>query len=573
MKIMHLLAGCAALSLLSACGGGSGGVASTPTPTPTATPTNVSFDDLKYNQSFTNDADGLAATWDLTTNTGIDGSAKSSALTVSYDAKTKGYTVSVASRSQTFTPADITSQDDYVVSYKTTGTTGSDYLTLLGKPSSGNAETQYVRMGFWQHNAVSNNQQSVDYETFAYGFPTAAAAVPRTGSAAYAIDTFGVVTAPGQQPRSFQGAGQFNVDFAQGIYSTDTYLTETELVSGAGTSGGGIELNSQGQLSSSDGTFSGNVLYGGWFGSAAGTLNGRFYGPNGEELGASFYGSNTAGMAVVGSLVGQQDSGLTPANMSLLNMTQPQLFYTQFGNNMVGQLNWQNSETFTASPPSSDLYGGQFTINDKVASSDPNFTTYQKTFTGSYDTQDVTLSLYRPGPQNTELALTYASFGHWSTSVPFGVGRSPVDEYFAYGFRTPNNLLSAKTGSAHYDGVVYATGRNIAADTTYDITGTSAFDVNFTAQSFAGSLAMAGVAQGSGAKVDFGSYAFNGNVTAYSSSMTGDIMSGTDAIGHVDAQFYGPDGQELAGTFNVNVPAGAAGAGTGIQGAMAAIRH
>ncbi len=140
--------------------------------------------------------------------------------------------------------------------------------------------------------------------------------------------------------------------------------------------------------------------------------------------------SNASGLVVTGSFTGLRDNTAQPANLTLTNMTQQQLFYTQFGYNSVGQLNWQNAETFTFGTPTSDLNSGQFTINDKVAGGDPNFTTYRKTLAGTFDTQDVTLRLYKPGPANTELALSYATFGQWSTVIHSGMNSSPVDLFF-----------------------------------------------------------------------------------------------------------------------------------------------
>jgi hypothetical protein len=114
-------------------------------------------------------------------------------------------------------------------------------------------------------------------------------------------------------------------------------------------------------------------------------------------------------MTVAGGFTGQRDATVQAQNLTLINLTSSQHFYVQYLNNLVGGLNQQNAETLSFGPPTSDLYGGQFTINDKVAGSDLNFMEYRKTFSSSYDTQDVTLKLYKPGGGNSELALR-ASF-------------------------------------------------------------------------------------------------------------------------------------------------------------------
>lgn len=558
--------------LLGACGGSSGGIEGPPPPPPPP-PTNTTLTDLKYSQSFANDAASTKVAVDLTTKTGVSGTARQESLTISYDAAAKGYTVTVDGRSQSFGQADIQVSNAGEAIYQKTDGANRDYLTLVKIPYSGTTPTQYVGLGYWQRNVTAADRLNIDYATFTYGLPTAATAVPRTGTAGYSVDAFGVVSTPGQEPRTFDGRGAFSVDFGAGVFSTQAYLTEATLVTGNGVSGGGIELTAAGHLSASDGRFSGNVLYEGWFGFAGGQLSGRFYGPDAEELGASFAGGNAGGMAFTGSFTGQRDGTVRPENLTLTNLTQPQLFYTQFGYGLVGQLNRQDAETFTYGTPTSDLYGGQFTINDKIASADPNFTAYRKSFTGSSGSQDVALKLYKPGPGNTELALTYASFGHWSTSVPFGTGQSPVNQYFAYGLETPARLLSARTGTGRYTGVVYGTGSNFQAGTLYAVKGTSRFDVDFTAQSYSGALTMAGTSTTGGAGVDFGSFDFAGKFSPYVAGTTVSLMRGGQGVGQMDTRFFGPDGEEIAGPFSLNVPQGSAGAGISISGVTAAKRQ
>lgn len=573
-RIVLPLSGIVALSLGACSGGGAGagGVAGTPTPTASPSPTsNTTLADLRVSQSFPNDANGMKLALDLTTKTGISGTQRPNALSVSYDAASRSYTVTADGRTQSFGQSEIQTNTNSETIYTRASGSDRDYLTLVKVPYTGTTATRYVGLAYWQHNVVASTQQDMDFYIFTYGLATAAAAIPRTGTAAFSTDMFGAVSTPGQEPRSFSGRGDFNVDFGAGVFATHSYLGERTLVTNQGVSGGSIEFTGSGQLSSTDGSFSGNALYKGWFGAAAGALNGRFYGPGAEELGASFSGSNAAGMTVVGGFTGQRDTSLTPANLTLANMTKPQLFYAQFGNGLVGQLNWQNSETFTFSPPTSDLYGGQFTVSDKVASTNPNFTTYRKSFSSSYDTQNVTLELYKPGSGNTELALSYATFAHWSTSVPFGTGRSPVDLYAAYGLETPNGLLAAKTGTGHYAGVVYGTGSQLSTGGRWDVKGSSIFDVNFGAQNYTGSLSMAGTSTTGGANVDFGSFAVAGRLTM--TGVTGTLTRGGSEVGAISPRFFGPDGQEIAAPFNINVPAGGPGAGIAIMGATVAKRQ
>ena len=540
--------------LVSGCGGGGSsggdGVASTPPP-PMAV--NSTLSDLKHSQTFTNDATENKMVIDRVTGTSISNQAGSKDLSVRYDAANKSYTVITGGREVRFDEADKTASDNYDTQYTKSEAGGRDYLTLVKTPYSGTAPTKYVGLGYLQRTAINGDRQSLDFTPFTYGLPTAASAVPKTGTAAFRIDVFGAVSAPGSEPRAFQGPGSFSVDFSSSVFSAQSYLQEFELLSGDSVLGGGIELTASGKLSST-GAFYGNALYQGWFGSAGGTLNGRFYGPTAEEIGASFWANSGNGISVAGAFTGQRDSSLTPANLTLTNLTRPQLFFAQYGNGLVGQLNYQNSETFSLSPPTSDLYGGQFTSADKVASADPNFVRYRKTFSSAYDSQEVVLDLYRPGNANSQLKLTYASFGHWSTTVPYGTGRQPVDLYFAYGLETPARLLSGRTGSGRYQGVVYGTGSTGSEGLRYSVEGTALFNVDFSAQSLNGALTMTGKPLGSGSNIDFGAFDFAGRLAAFTSDSAFGLNRAGVAVGRITTRFFGPDGEEIAGPFSVNVP-------------------
>jgi hypothetical protein len=293
--------------------------------------------------------------FDLTSQTGLSGQIRPNSLTVNYDAGTKSYSVSADGRSQSFAPDNIQSSASGETIYHKTGSANRSYLTVATTPYTNSKPNQYVGLAFWQENAVSGTRQDMDFYIFTYGLSTSAAAMPRSGTAGFRTDTFGVVSAPGQEPRSFQGQGDFSVDFAAGVFATHSYLNETTLVTGQGVSGGGIEFTGAGHLSSSSGTFSGNALYEGWFGSAGGPLAGRFYGPNGDELGGAFSGANGNGMTVTGAFTGQRDATAHPQNLTLTNLTSSQQFYVQYLNNLVGGLNQQNSETFSFGPPTSDF--------------------------------------------------------------------------------------------------------------------------------------------------------------------------------------------------------------------------
>jgi hypothetical protein len=318
---------------------------------------------------------------------------------------------------------------------------------------------------------------------------------------------------------------------------------------------------------SSGATFSGNAVVGSVFGQGSGPIAGRFYGPSAQEVGATFSATNGSGLAAVGSFVGQRDRTATPVQQTLLDPTYPQTFSTDYGWNSIGSLQWLDAETFDFGAPISDMGDGRFTIDDKVASADPNFTAYRKhTPDEGYGEEDVELRMYKPGGGNTELPLTYASFGHWAGTR----AGSTQNSYFAYGYPTGQNLLAAKTGSAHYEGVAYGSGLRSDGLASYDVKGSSVFDVDFGNARFTAAITLAGSERATGRSVDFGRVDLTGTEDARTAALV--AAAGEGGGGDLSARFYGPDGEELAGTFYLIVPAADAGKDVGLQGAVAAVR-
>lgn len=559
--------------LLQACSGGgggtstigSGGSGSLPAP-PVAT--NTSIADLKVSQSFASDAATDTIVLDLPSGNGVRMAASNGTLAIAYDADTRAYSLAYADRSQRFAPADVSKETTNDVVYRKTIEGSPDYLTLVKAGYSNLPATSYVRLGYWQRNTVSNGQQFSDFVVFAYGLASAAGALPRTGTAAYQIDTFGVVGRPGSQPRVIEGNGVFSLDLDQGLFAARSSLLEGELVSGAIGSGGLIEMRAAGTLSSTDGTFSGTVAYGSGLGTATGALTGRFYGPKGEELGAAFW-ANGGGLSVNGGFTGIRTPGLAFENFTLTNLVGEQAFYTRYGGRS-GSLLWQGTDSFTASPGLSDMLGGAFSAADKIASANPNLTTYRKTFTSGSDTQQVTLSLYKPGPANTELALTYASFGNWVATPDLSTHGGPIDEYFVYGFSTPPNALSSRTGTAEYQGVVYGRAKTFNTGDLYTVGGTSRFSVDFGALRMSGSLDLVGKASGGGPDANFGNFAFAAPVSSYQANAEATFQRNGLPIGGLVATFYGPTASEIGATFAMTVPATGTRGETYVTGATVA---
>lgn len=548
---------------------------------PLPQPTNTNIANLIVDQTFNGPAATSDSVFNLVSGTTVNSTGSAGNLSISYNAAAKSYTINLPNRSQTFSPADISATATGETRYQKAGAAGTDRLTLITTPYSSTVSNRYVGMGFWQNSSVEAGLQNNQFATFVYGLNTPAAGMPRTGRASFGIDVFALTTVPGYEPSRMQGLGRFDVDFMAGVFSTQTYLEETGLITGAGVVGGGIELNGAGLLSSSDPTFSGNVTVGSRNASLTGSLSGRFYGPGAEELGASFSASNSDGATVVGSFTGQRADN--PAvNLTLTNMVTPQLFYAQgmglfmdkvdgrdgssmWTYRMIGQLQDRTSGNLSFGPGLSNMAGGDFTTTSIVSGGDPNFTVYKKAFGG----RDVELQLYKVGPSNTELALTYASLGRWSSAERMGVTTTQQYHHFVYGLETPRNLLTTRTGSARYEGVVYGAAGNGASGAHYDVRGASSFDVDFSRQSLSGALTLNG-RNDSGA-VDFGRYDFAGSLS--SNFGTAAITRDGATVGDIVTRFYGPTGEEIGGDFILRVPENIQSGGTIITGATVARRR
>ncbi|MFM6829134.1 MAG: hypothetical protein ACKOVA_02180 [Novosphingobium sp.] len=471
-----------------------------PPPSPPPTPANTLISDLKSSQAFPTQAGTTTTTFDLTKKTALSGQAAIAPATISYNAASNSYTVAVTGFTGQFSPTDrLPDRFSGEAQYRVSTGNGSNYLTLLTTPYMHSTPNKYVGLGYLQQNTITGDRQDTKFSTFAYGLDTPSGAVPRTGKATFAIDVFGLETIANIEPRIFQGLGRFDVDFAAGQFSTTTNLTNTGLITGQGVAGGGIELTGGGNLSASDGSFSGNVVYGSSGQRLSGSLNGRFYGPAADEVGATFAGSGANGSSFNGSFTGQRDSlTFSPVSISFASLIAQQRFVgdattlivrrpkpgasttlqvldspSQLGTaSSVAQIQYAPGDQISFGTPSSDMPSGTYTPAMIVAG-DANFVTYQQDIVG----QTTRLALYKTGSANTEVALTYASFGTYQTTATSDPLQTTANRvFFAYGFRTPFDALGNRTGTASYSGVAYGA----AADATgavSDVVGTPQFAV------------------------------------------------------------------------------------------------
>jgi hypothetical protein len=586
---------------LAACGsGGGGGIASTPTPTPSPTPTNSSISNLVTSQVFGTTGASETTSFDKTQGAVINGSGSPSTISVSYDANTKSYTVSTTGRNQTFGPSDVqTGSLPGETKYIKTSSAGNDYLTLVTTPYTSTAPNTYVGMGYWQRNNSSGTTQNTTFDSFVYGFDTPASATPTTGSASYGINAFGLVTTPGKEPKAFSGSGTFDVDFLRGVFQTQAYVGESSLTSDSYSSGGTLLLQGAGHLSSGNG-YSGNISYSGLDGIEAGTINGKFFGPAAQELGASFTADNANGAVATGSITGQVTTGAPPVTLTVDNIVSNTTFTEHFSEFTTGtdtsltppfrgSIGYNEEEKGTlvgnkdgsvvVTLANSTSASTTFTSANLSPSQRANFTSYDAIVpTGPLEVSGpVHLDLYKPGAANTELALTYTGFGIWTRPYVNGTYSQVRKDFLVYGLETPNWLLSRRTGSATYTGVVY--GATTTADgTLQDVGGSSRFDVNFGAQSYTGSLDLTAQAPGVAAATSLGTWTFGDKLVSGQMAETALLKGGVAGVAplpynSITPRFYGPDGEEIGATFTIQHGYPGDVGTTAITGVAVAKRH
>ncbi len=556
------LVACAAL--LAACGGGGGGGGSSPAPIvplPTTPPATFDIANLTSDQTFEAIGNNQNADFDLAQGQVMNASSQNAQLSVAYDAASKRYTVSLGSESASFGAGDVTSNANGEVRYETgNSATGRQLLTLVTTPYSGGASNKYVGLGYWQRYSVTNQVQEDTFSTFVYGQRTPVSGTPKTGTAQYAIDVFGVASTVATTPIVFEGDGYFSVDFLGGEFFVKSQMSEYELLTGNVFTGGGMDLTSSGYLTSGSGNFSGLAVVKTRFGTTTGDLNGSFFGPEGQEIGASFATRNANGDSAVGSFTGKSN-GQSGVNLNLANIITPQTYsgggvtmYYETGaiygtgyrtEHMAGVLRDQTKGAYSYAPAVNNLTEVAYTEADKVQGTNANFTDYLKTVDG----HDVRLQLYKVGNANSELKLSYVSMGRWERASIQGPANRTI-QHFYYGLETPENALNHRTGSARYEGVAYGVGGHGSTGDQYDVTGSSAFDINFGSQSYTGLLVLNGHRNGN--TVAFGSYDFNGQLVSNYNNASFADPSGYH--GDIAWKFYGPTGEEIGGQFWVRVP-------------------
>lgn len=600
-KLLAMASLCALSLGLAACGGG-GGTNSTPapvptpdptpapsptptsaptpapTPSPTPTPTPVPANVVgkpTVSASFAAAANVAKVDYDAGRAKPATGGAVSGA-SLAYNAIPDSYTLSAGGNVMMFTPGDLTINSSNLLRYeKTAGNSITQFDLDWGIRSEWTSTPEYVALG-----QLISRQRDVPtagldrYESidFVYGVPSAAAAVPVTGRAAYSLSFTGSRSSGATgYLLDITGAGTALIDFATGRLDISG---KTLSFNFAGPRIAVIE--SEGEVQGSAAIVSGENRFTGTFTAAAGAsdtytgdLAGSFYGPDADDIGGTLYGeSGTKYYSLAFAGYGLPDTAAGDTLANLHGSTRLQTVRTAFDmpaseapNNRLGEAIIYNADTQTYSVFGNGTqlgFGYSFGPANRAAGKDAGDMRYY----------GVALPLADGKVQNwigvfdgktTGVELTYASFMRVAgtrTDLDDDLVAEGVD-YIAFGRYTPPQQMP-RNGSATYAGRLFG---DIHDDTHLiaTLTGSSNLSVNFGSGSVAASLYPERVGAG-GVTTALGRYDFAGSIDAYAAAFSGGWSGGQ---GSLVGRFYGDAAQEYAAVFDIVDPV--AGTMTGVS--------
>lgn len=546
---------------LSACGGGSGGgsrpsptpapapaPAPSPTPSPAPAPApstaNADLVALSLSENFTNDAAVGTGRFPL------DGSASTltagiAEFEIEYDAGADSYTVRGDGFTQGFSPDDLRSDDGSARIYERVSGNRSEALLLTDAGTSGEL-TQYVGGGLYLNALTTTSAVEATAAAFTYGVETPDGSVPVSGGANYGVALVGT---NGQW--SYAGLGTMAVDFMIGDFRITLDVQE---IDPEGTIFDGFyPFRAEGALTGPN-AFSGDFTLD-TYERYRGTLNGRFYGPEAQEVGAAFAGNGHSDTAIVGFLIGRIAPIATGPNLSVANLWADQDYHLD-----ASASEYYETVDGTGVLRNSPDSGGGLALSVDAATGDLTLIdsgTWRYVFSAGsgtvsadgryleYDLGDERfVRLYRAGSDNSELALTYASFAVVDEvryrDVDLGTYR--MRTYVPFG--TPT-LLRPASGAATYHGIVAATGTS--QQHVYDLDGSANFAVDFGSDALTGGIDLSGTERYSGALVTIAPITFNGSIDWEGSYFSAEARTDwSDMVeGYLFGNFYGPGAEEL----------------------------
>ena len=554
MRQLKVFAVTAGVISLGGCGGG--GTNSTPMPPP-APAVSTSFSDLGADIAFTSNAAILRFD---------PGAPSGPGFAISYSAQSKSYTVSRGGNTQTFSPSDVSSAagssglsdpGDQFTFYEKSSDATRDFMMLSNAGNVGQA--QYVSGGIW----ARTDENDAIFHAFSYGFSTADAATPRSGSASFDIRATGM-TQIFTEIHGLIGEGSITADFAAGSVELAGLMRSIDPSREA--LGGAFLVSGATTMSSTANGFSGTLYSNHYSGDLTGQFNGKFYGPSAEEIGGAFSLVDDRHFFGVGEFVGSRGNlapyFLNDPNAGVRNLSAFRYFDTDARkSNITGQ---PTNGTYRLESSKKPLHvlmaydpGSGYILSEngpiisfpsQLASSLPGREVWS-----NYSTQP----LYIENPESPEsrINLTYASFASWIPTPYSSNGFSALS--IIYGDLTAPSQMP-KTGTAAYSGTILGTAEKNGMG--YSLSGTSTFDVNFVNGAVTGNASMTGSPfQSTSGLPPFtvGLDLVDGHILRGTPIWSGSVRSGGQHVGTIDARFYGPAAAEMAGFWDASVVQGA----------------
>ncbi len=421
------------------------------------------------------------------------------------------------------------------------------------------------------------------FDAYAYGFDTAASAIPRTGSANYALELRGGVASNGLPLRDIFGTGILVANFAtntlttQGSYALAALGSDSYTVMRSPIDRG--DWNGSASISSNANAFSGTIA----FDSSntadfSATLNGKFFGPAAQEVGASISGTASDGSRLAAAFTGKQDSALAGALNGLSSLTG---MTTLAGNAAylddssalstpgagidfdIGTIWDASAKSYRFKSSTAGTYGldKSFLDTDKLAAqTNATYTAYHN---AAGDARVLNTSASNP-----LIALTYTSFAEITSTT--GMTLNPTTWYVPFGAPTLDFQMP-RSGSANYTGIVVGRGDGPGATNASDLSGTSNLAVNFSTFAATMNMALVATSRSTGAVQNIGNVTYTGSIGSACPSCSQNSLSGyattAGTSGSLTGMFYGANAAEFGGAFALylnNATAGQASAFSGV---------
>lgn len=496
-------------------------------------------------------------------------------MTIVYNPSNRSYTLTSGSRNQTFGIGDKDNDDSNFTASIFRKRTGDvvDNLIITQATTTPVNGYEYVGGAVWER---GDSGTTLTGDALTFGVETPDSATPRTGSANFAARL--IATGYWQNDNTdLSGTGLATVDFSTGNITASGLARELSTSTKLPVASG--DWSASAQLASSRNAFDGTLqLYQGSGFSVSGALSGRLYGPQSQELGGAFGLNGTSSLgsgSVVGVLLGSRVDPAT-TNMSVAPLTADQEFRISSNSLFINVLNATGTTDDSPGNPDLRYFPELLTYNasdnsyvlsdpDNSGGTDPLFTTTNPDDTTSDgrfvsyvstngDFQDQ-LRLYRPAGSNSEIALTYSSFGNFRRIEPASdTDKTAItNSWFYFGIPTNPAAIPA-SGTGTYRGILHGTANyGLAGSRVLDVEGTSLFVFDFGTSSLTGNLHPV-VIEHSGDRTDLGEWAFAnaqvGTLVLSNPGFTASLETNVGINGQVSGRFFGPAADEVAGIFS-----------------------